>query len=301
MLLTRRSLLTIPLALRAESQAPLVDTHLHLFSGDTKTFPFHKNATYAPPPAPLEAYVAFANQTDIAHAVIVHPEPYQDDHSYLEYCFAHEPSKNFFKGTCLFDAFRPDTPARIAALTKRWPDRIRALRIHCTQIEALSSGAIHDRPLDSTQMLSTWRAAAELGLMIQMHFIPAYAEQIGRLAAKVPTATVILDHLGRSGLASKADWRQVVALSKHRNTIMKFSGVNYSSKESWPHRDAMPRVRQLFDAFGSDRIVWGGLGMNIPEFQKANLLFDEFFAFTSEANRKKIRGRNALSIFGWPA
>ncbi len=299
--LTRRSLIAIPLALSAQTKSTLIDTHVHLFSSDTKSFPFHKDATYKPPPAPMESYAAFAKQAGIDHAVIVHPEPYQDDHSYLEYCFAHEPSKGFFKGTCLFDAFRADTPARIDALAKRWPGRVRALRIHRTQIAPLTSGPIHDRPLDAPQMQATWKAAAAKGLMIQMHFTPAYAAQIAKLAQAVPEATVILDHLGRNGMGTAVEWPTVVALSKHRNAIMKFSGVNYSSKQPWPHRDAMPRVRELFEAFGPDRMIWGGLGTNMDEFQKATQQFNEFFAFTTEANRAKLRGANANRIFGWPA
>ena len=297
--LTRRSLIALPLALSAQTKSLRIDTHVHLFSGDTNSFPFHKDATYKPSPAPMESYAAFARQAGIDHAVIVHPEPYQDDHSYLEYCFAHEPSKGFFKGTCLFDAFRPDTPARIDALTKRWPDRVRALRVHRTQIEALTSGPIHDRPLDAPQMLSTWKAAASKGLMIQMHFIPAYAVQIAKLAQAVPDAMVILDHLGRNGMGTAAEWPTVVALAKHGNTIMKFSGVNYSSRQPWPHRDAMPRVRQLLDAFGPDRMIWGGLGMNMEEFKKANEQFGDFFAFTTAANRNKIKGGTAMRLFGW--
>jgi len=282
----------------AQQKAPLIDTHVHLFADDTQAFPFHKDATYKPQPAPLESYAAFAKQAGIAYAVIVHPEPYQDDHSYLEYCFAHEPSKDF-KGTCLFDAFRPDTPARIDALAKRWPNRVRALRVHRTNIDALTSGPIHDRPLDAPQMLSTWKAAASRGLMIQMHFIPAYAGQIAKLAHAVPEVTVILDHLGRNGMGTDTQWQDVLGLAKHRNTIMKFSGVTYSSKQPFPHRDAMPRVRQAFEAFGPDHMIWGGLGMNMDEFQKATQQFNEFFAFTSEANREKLKGVNAQRILGW--
>ena len=63
----------------------LVETHLHLF--DPRRFPYHPNATYRPPAATLEDYARFAAEAGIGNAVIVHPEPYQDDHSYLEYCF----------------------------------------------------------------------------------------------------------------------------------------------------------------------------------------------------------------------
>ncbi|WP_031498422.1 amidohydrolase family protein [Bryobacter aggregatus] len=299
MLWTRRTLLATPLALAAQAKGPLVDTHIHLFADDKKSFPKHPNGTYTPPPAPLESYVKFVKQAGIAHAIIVHPEPYQDDHRYLEYCFRNEPSKDFFKGTCLFDACRADTPKRIDDLMQRWPGRIRALRVHRTNLEALETGAIHDRPLDSPQMLKTWQAVADRGLAIQMHFIPAFAKQINALATKVPKAPVILDHLGRSGMGTEAEWQDILALAKQPQTVMKFSGINYSSKQPWPYRDVQPRVRQAFQAFGPDRIIWGGLGMNQDEFRKANQLFDEFFAFTTEANRDKIRGGNALRIYGW--
>ena len=49
----------------------------------------------------------------LAHSIIVHPEPYQDDHRYLEYCFAHEPRQGYFRGTCLFDPLRAELRRQI--------------------------------------------------------------------------------------------------------------------------------------------------------------------------------------------
>src|SRR6266851_2678285 len=106
----------------ARPKGVLVDSHVHLF--DPQRVPYHPAATYRPPAAPLEAYVQFVREAGIDHTIIVHPEPYQDDHRYLEYCFEHEPSRGFFKGTCLFDPISPDTPARMQALVKKLPDRI---------------------------------------------------------------------------------------------------------------------------------------------------------------------------------
>ena len=69
-------------ALRAAKPAGLlIDSHVHLF--DPKRFPYAPLATYQPQPQPLEPYVEFVRQAGISHTVIVHPEPYQDDHRYL--------------------------------------------------------------------------------------------------------------------------------------------------------------------------------------------------------------------------
>jgi predicted TIM-barrel fold metal-dependent hydrolase len=276
----------------------LVDSHVHLF--DPQKIPYHPSATYQPPAAPLEAYVQFAREAKIGHTIIVHPEPYQDDHRYLEYCFEHEPSRGFFKGTCLFDPIAADTPARMQALVKKLPDRIVALRIHenlAAGKPPTTSGPIRDRDLNHPAMKETWRAAHSLGLAIQMHFIPRFAPQIGALAAQFRDMPVILDHLARAGQGTPAEYEQVLGLAQYPRVYMKYSGVGYSSKQEYPYADAKPTVRKAFDAFGADRMIWGGLGMNIAEFEKAAALLDQMFDFASESDRAKIRGLNAMKLF----
>jgi predicted TIM-barrel fold metal-dependent hydrolase len=276
----------------------IVETHLHLF--DPARFPYHPNATYRPPAETLPDYARFAAEAGISHAVIVHPEPYQDDHSYLEHCFQNEPSPGFFKGTCLFDPTGADTPARMEALVKRLPGRIVALRVHVNRdpkTPPATSGAIRDRDLRHPAMKDAWRAAARLGLAVQMHFIPYYAPQIRSLASEFRDVMVILDHLGKPGLGTPAEYDEVLKLAELPRVIFKYSAVRYSSKQDYPHRDVKPFVRRAWDAFGPDRIIWGVLGMNVPDFRKQSAMLNEMFEFASEGDRKKIRGQNAMRLY----
>ena len=287
-------------ALSAAPGAPLIETHLHLFASDQKKFPYHPNAVYKPGPRDLDEYIAFARQAGIDGVVIVHPEPYQDDHTYLEYCFSKEPKPGFFKGTCLFDPIAPDTPDRMAALVKRNPGRIVALRIHETReagVKPTTSGAIRDRDLKHPAIKTAWRKAHDLGLGIQMHFIPLHAPEIADLAREFSSTPVILDHLARSGQGRPEQYNRVLAMGKLPNVYMKFSGVRYSSKQDPPHRDAAPLVRRTFDAFGPDRLLWGGLGMDMKEFKQNSATLDALFDFASAADRAKIRGGNAARLF----
>src|SRR5580700_5663670 len=71
---------------------PIIDSHVHLFLPE---FAYHANASYRPPAHSLGEYLAFLKQAPIEHVVVVHPEPYQDDHRILEYVFQHEPSRLF--------------------------------------------------------------------------------------------------------------------------------------------------------------------------------------------------------------
>jgi predicted TIM-barrel fold metal-dependent hydrolase len=299
--LTRRQLIAGALAASsihaARPDGTLVDTHIHLF--DPLRFPYHPNGTYQPPAALLEDYAKFVAAARIQHTIVVHPEPYQDDHRYLEYCFAHEPSRGFFKGTCLFDPVAPETPRRMEDLAQRNKGRIVAMRIHEMRTPGApptTSGAIKDRDMQSPAMENTWRKAQQLGLAIQMHFLPHFAPQIGALARKFDLP-VILDHLARAGQGTPADFDEVLKLAKLPRVYMKYSGVAYSSKQPFPHPDAKLVVRRAFDAFGPDRMIWGGLGHSMADFEKQAQLFDAMFDFAAEKDRAKIRGLTAMKLF----
>jgi len=287
--LTRRTFCTAMMAPAVCPPGTLIDTHIHLF--DPALFRYHRNATYRPPAATLAAYAKFVPQARLTHAIIVHPEPYQDDHRYLEYCFAHEPSPGFFKGTCLFDPIAPDTPDRMAALVARNPNRIVALRIHENRTRGAiptTTGPIRDRDLRHPNVRSVWRKAGELGLAIQMHFIPWHAPEIGRLAAEFPATPVVLDHLARAHEGTPADFDEVLKLAKLPRVYLKYSG---------PYGNDRPLVRRTYDAFGPDRILWGGFGMNLAAFRRNSAQFDKVFAFAGEAARAKIRGCNAAVLY----
>jgi predicted TIM-barrel fold metal-dependent hydrolase len=297
------ALLAGPAIAVARPDGLLIETHVHLFSDDPARFPL-SSASYKPPPNPVEKFVKFAQEAGVDHAVIVHPEPYQDDHRYLEYCFSREPAKGFFKGTCLFDPIDPATPRRMQALAKANPGRLVALRIHevhAAGTPSTTSGAIRDRDLADPRMAQTWRAAHELGLAIQLHMIPHYAPQVGELATKFRGVRIILDHLARPGQGTAEEYEDVLRLAKIPGVHMKFSntGVVAASKQPFPHLDAKALVKRTYEAFGPDRMIWAELGNNMPGFERAVQLFDTMFDFASEPERAKIRGLTAKRLFAF--
>src|SRR6202012_1907035 len=149
------------------------------------------------------------------------------------------------------------------------------------------------------QMAVTWQAAHDLGLDIQIHCIPHYATQIGELAVKFPGTPVILDHLARAGQGTPEEFDQVLKLAKLPQVYMKYSstGVETVSKAPYPHADAKPVVKRVYEAFGADRMMWGGLGANMAEFAREVKLFDLMFDFAPEGQRAKIRGLTAQKLF----
>jgi len=276
-------------ALLAAPATAVIETHVHLF--DPSRVPYAPDAPYKPAAYTLEDHLKLVEAAGLAHSIIVHPEPYQDDHRYLEYCFTHEPRPGYFKGTCLFDPLREDTPSRIRALRERWPKRIVALRIHEMAVTPESGGPIRNRDMKDPRMLACWQAVSAMGMAVQMHFIPSQAPKIRALAGKFPETTVILDHMGRPGQGTEEEYEEVLKLAALPRVILKYS--------SWgEYKGDLGRLtRRLYDTFGPERIVWGTLGNTPDEYRKQAARFEELLAFASERDRANIRGGNAQRLF----
>ena len=63
----------------------IVEWNQHIFSPNTAAYPLHERAAYRPdmsrhPIDPLGAYIQHMRAEGIDRAIIVHPEPYGDDH-----------------------------------------------------------------------------------------------------------------------------------------------------------------------------------------------------------------------------
>lgn len=276
-------------ALRAAPDAPTVETHVHLFDPDR--FPYAPDAPYKPAAYRLEDHLKLVESAGLAHSIVVHPEPYQDDHRYVEYCLAHEPGPGYFKATCMFDPLKADTPVRMRELADRWPKRIVALRIHEMSMTPESNGPIRNRDMNDPRMAACWRAAASLQMAVQMHFIPGQARAIRRLAAEFSDTMVILDHMGRPGQGSASEYDEVLRLAELPRVILKYSGWEYYKG------DMSVLTRRLYDTFGPDRMIWGMLGTTLAEYRKQSVRFDELLAFASDRDRMKIRGGNAQRLF----
>jgi len=76
-----------PQPARPKNAVPVVDAHVHCFAGyDDPRYPYHPDAPYKPETAARPDQLLRAmDGAGVDYAIIVHPEPYQDDHDYLEH------------------------------------------------------------------------------------------------------------------------------------------------------------------------------------------------------------------------
>lgn len=292
---TRREILTAGAALalgvrsRAADAALVVDTHLHCFAGrDDARFPYHKDGPYRPNAAATpEHLLKCMVDAGVDRAIVVHPEPYQDDHRYLDHCLAI--GKEKLKGTCLFFPERDDSPKRLRELAKRVP--LVAARIHTYNPDRLPA-------FEKPEFGAYWKAVGDLGLAIQLHFEPRYAAGFTKWIADHPAITVLVDHLGRPFQGTAKEHATVLGWSKYRNVLVKLSSVPDRSK--YPHRDPGPVIRQLTDAFGAERLMYGGgfdASATGTSYRGERERIAGFLGHLSEAERAKIFGGTAAKLF----
>jgi predicted TIM-barrel fold metal-dependent hydrolase len=219
--------------------------------------------------------------------VVVHPEPYQDDHRYLEHCLT--VGKGKLKGTCLFFAGREDNEKRMRELVKKVP--VVAARVHAYNPDRLP-------PFEKPELRALWKLAGDLGLAIQLHFEPRYAAGFEPYIKEFKSVRVLIDHLGRPFQGTEKEYATVVGWSKYDHVTMKLSAV--PDKKAYPHRSPEREIRQLVKAFGADRLMYGGgfgAGATGATYKAERERIVSFLADVSDEDRAKIFGGTAMKLF----
>jgi predicted TIM-barrel fold metal-dependent hydrolase len=274
-------------------RTPRVDSHLHCFAGTADArFPYHERAPYKPEkPATPEHLLACMDQASVDYAIIVHPEPYQDDHRYLEHCLS--VGKGKLKGTLLLLADREGSLDKLPELTRKLP--VVSVRVHAYAPDRLP-------PFGKPELKRLWSLATDHGLAVQLHFEPRYASGFEPLIREFSRTKVIIDHMGRPFQGTPAEHAVVLRWARLDNTVMKLSAI--PDRRTYPHRDIGPIIRQLTDTWGADRMIYGGgfgadaTGESYRQaFEQARSYLDHL----SAADQAKILGGTAARLFGFAA
>jgi predicted TIM-barrel fold metal-dependent hydrolase len=253
----------------AADRPVLVDTHVHCFAGADPRFPYHPRGPYQPEEtSTVEQLLKAMDDGGIDRAIIVHPEPYQDDHRYLEHCLT--VGRGRLKGTVLFFVDQPGSIEQLPATVAKLPGGVVALRVHAYAPERLP-------PFDRQSLRKLWRAAAEAGIMIQLHVEARWAAPF-----------------------TPEEFNVVVGWSRFPQTVMKISSLQ--PRTVFPHRDILPYLRQLTDAYGPDRLISGGgfgPGATGASYAAAFQKTRSYLSHLSDADMAKVQGLNAMKLFGF--
>ncbi len=267
----------------------IIEWNTHIFSPDLQRYPFHERASYTPdassqPADPLGAYLAQMDQHGIDRAVLVHPEPYGDDHRLVLDCLEQERER--VKGTCLFYPRDPDAPRKMEELVARQP------RIIATRFHAHRGKETYLDSLTSPEVRRIWEKALDLDLIIELHIGPDHAQGAAEMLRDYPESTVLIDHLAEPHMGDAVEFAHVLDLADFDAVYMKLSGLNHFATDAPLYLSARSFTRRVIEAFGPDQMVWGS---GTPDIVDAHL------AEYTEADRQKVKGENLARLLGWEA
>ena len=131
-----------------------------------------------------------------------------------------------------------------------------------------------------------------------MHLEPRYAPELEPFIAEFADIRVLIDHLGRPFQGTAKEYAVIVRWARFPNTVMKLSAI--PAKETYPHRDVAPVIRELADAYGPDRLMYGGgfgAGVTAESYRHTRDQAAAYLSFLPEADRAKVLGGTAARFF----
>jgi predicted TIM-barrel fold metal-dependent hydrolase len=128
----------------------------------------------------------------------------------------------------------------------------------------------------------------------------ARPRELARLIERHPGLPILVEHLACDHRPVRRDpsydpfalWSEVPALAKFPNVFMKLSNMAELSRRPFPFDDVTPRVRELYDVFGPDRLIWGS---NYPPSKAVATYADSVryfreLPFITDADKAAIMG-----------
>jgi L-fuconolactonase len=148
-----------------------------------------------------------------------------------------------------------------------------------------------------------WEAAELAGIPL-MVLTPGSLPVVDQIAERYPGLKLCIDHLGLAGGvkddAAFSDLPNLLALAKRPNVVVKAGALPCYSSESYPYRGLHKYLRQVFDAFGPNRIFWASdLTRLASTYGQCISLFTEELPFLSARDKELIMGRAMCEWLDW--
>jgi predicted TIM-barrel fold metal-dependent hydrolase len=274
-------------ASRLLEASPVIEWNAHIFSRDLSKYPFHQKATYQPTASnysddPLGVYLERMRDSQIDKAVIVHPEPYGDDHRLIQDCLRKEPNK--LRGTTLFFPSDPHAPAKLEKLVKEEP------RFIATRFHAHRGKTSYLNSFSEEGVVNLWKKCLDLDLFVELHIGPDYGEQVAAQLRKFPQTKVLIDHLAEPQWGSAVEFADILDLAQFPNVYMKLSGLGHFAKDQPLFESARSFTKRVIQEFGPEKTVWGS---------GSPAIVDTHMADYSERDRAKVKGGNLNHLINW--
>lgn len=282
--------------------ASIVDSHMHVWSADSARFPFaHPYERSFKPPSiagTMELLLEEMDAFGIEFAVLVQVIYYGWDNRYIAHCAKAE--RRRFRAQGLIDPTDPERARKLEYWVREHGlSGVRFSPIYYREKDEW----LNDRSSDAL-----WKRAADLGAVFNFFIAAPQLPKLEKMVRRFPSVKVVIDHLARvdlKGADPDGEVRMLLALARYPNVWVKVSELSIlSPSKNYPYTDTFPTVRRVYDAFGSDRLLWGTgypgatrAQAGRPSLRDELALIRQEIPFFTDEDRKKILGGNAARLW----
>jgi predicted TIM-barrel fold metal-dependent hydrolase len=269
----------------------IVDAQIHTWGTGLPSNLSHWQITHF---TPAEAIVLMDEGG--VDAAVIHPPGWDPNSTQMAFDAVRDyPGRFAIMGSLPLD--KPDTRGRIA----RWREQPGMLGLRYTFLHDPAKQWIKDGTIDWL-----WAEAEKAGVPIAMLATDSLTDIAG-IAHRHPGLRLTIDHLGgRGGLTTLKDAAAMthipalLALAKFPNVAVKATGAPGYSSEAYPFRSMHSYLRQIYDAFGPNRMFWGTDISKMPcSWRQCVTMFTEELPWLSEPDKRLIMGDALCAWWGW--
>ncbi|MBU9180058.1 amidohydrolase family protein [Burkholderia gladioli] len=262
---------------------------MHVWASDP-AYPFAAGAQVPPAvDASAERLIRMMDAHGIARTVLIQVIHYRWDNRYLADVLKRYPGR--FHGVARVNPADPAAPDHVDALTEQG---FRGVRI--SPFASAESDWIGG-PL----MAPLWARYEALKVPMTVLTVPGRLLQIAALIDRHPDLAVVIDHMADTPPERADQIRDLLALARFPNVFVKISHLWSLSKQAFPYADAFALLKQVYDAFGPKRLMWGtDHPVCLPHlsYARAIALYRDHLDFMPLEDRQEIWHRTVQRI--WP-
>lgn len=124
------------------------------------------------------------------------------------------------------------------------------------------------------------------------------------LVETFPNQAFVLDHIAKPDIKNQkiTDWEKAIRkLAKHENVYCKVSGmVTEADWKNWKQEDFEPYMDIVFNAFGTDRLMYGSdwpVCRVAADYKQVLEIFKSYIQSLSNTEQAQVMGENAAKFY----
>ncbi len=227
-----------------------IDAHSHIWTPDTGHYPLaagFRRANMEPRGFTVQELLERAQPAGVNRVVLIQMSFYGYDNRYMLDAIKLYPGK--FSGVAVIDQNMVHPEAQMRELKSQG---VHGFRIYPKDMPV-------ERWLDGEGLQAMFKTGADENLNMCCLIDPNALPALSKACQKFPDTPVVIDHLcriGVSGTIEPAEVKSLCEMARHKRVTVKVSAFYALGKKKPPYLDLVPMIRQVYEAFGPERLMW---------------------------------------------